>query len=388
MRRFGFATGCALVALLLLGLIFWRASARTGLSHFVSATAVRPDSDTPTKNAEPAGKAPSGDSDQKIKLGDITSVPLPELADVLAKKRSDEIAALARELDRGNTNINSSKVTALFKAWAMIDPRAAVDTAISFHDPALRATAISATIETVPPASAGTVAAALLHAPDDRSFARGALLTKTLIKWSQADPAAAANMLNSSEAESAWASASDGRPALVVVTEAFGTVAQNYASTDPAAALRWAASLHDRNRSEFANHGAVEAWWQTDPAAAANYALAHADDAAGQNMAATIAQSMAAEDPEKAQNWANQIQNPQARTHAQTGIAIGLARTDPARALGLAIALPPGEDQQTALTIAVHEWMMRDPNGAQAWIQQSTIADNEKKRLLSLGRRR
>src|SRR3954469_3032726 len=221
MRKSRFIRAAVLVALLLLGLVVWRIAQTP---HVRATTTASLNRGKYNNAAERGRQTPLADSDQQTKLGDITSVPLQELMDVLANKRPEEVAALARELDRRNAIINRSKVSALFKAWAATDPHAAVETALSLHDPALRATAVSATIEGVSPASASAVAGALVHPPDDGSFPRGALLTKALGKRSQADPAAAASMLNSSEAESAWGSASDGRPAMVVVTETFGTV--------------------------------------------------------------------------------------------------------------------------------------------------------------------
>jgi hypothetical protein len=385
MRKAYFVLGALLIVSLLVVLNSLRTTGPSRDHRAVAPTSVSPNSDHPNVPPQDKGLA---DDNQQIKLGDIASVPLRELADILTKEKPTDIAALARELDSGKGDQNTAKVTALFKAWATIDPLFAAQTAVAMHNSSLKNAALSATVENVVPASAGAVADVILHAADGAAFPRGLLLTKSLIKWSQANPVAAAAMLTSPEAESAWSSASDGRPAVVVMTETFGTIGRNFAATDPAAALQWAQNIQDPDRAEFALHGTVQAWWQTDPSAAESYVLSHAGEPSGSQMGMTIARSLAAEDPDRARQWVDQIQNPQARMRAQCGMVIGLAPTNPAAAVNMAASLPSSEDQQAALFIAMREWLKIDSGAAQTWVEQSSLSDDDKQQLLGSTKKR
>jgi hypothetical protein len=379
MRKSYFFLGAGLIALLLAALIALRSTGPSRHHRLAATTSASPNGN---HREDPTQAQTLGDAEQQVKLGDITSVPLQELTDVLAKKKPTDIAALARELDGGSGDRNTAKITALFKAWAAIDPKSAAQTAVTLRNSSIRNAAVSATVESVAPVSAGAVADVLLHAADDASFPRGVFLSKSLIKWSQADPAAAADILISPEAESAWKSANDGRPPVVVVTETFGTIGRNFASSNPGAALQWAQNIQDPDRAEFALHGTVQAWWETDQNAAETYVLSHVSEPSGAEMATTIARSLAAEDSDKARQWVDQIQNPEARMHAQCGIVLGLAPTNPAAAVNMAASLPSSEDQQAAFFVAMRQWLKKDSGAAQTWVEQSSLSDDDKRRLL------
>src|SRR3954452_1407944 len=101
MRKSRFIRAAVLVALLLLGLVVWRIAQTP---HVRATTTASLNRGKYNNAAERGRQTPLAESDQQTKLGDITSVPLQELMDVLANKRPEEVAALARELDRQKRN--------------------------------------------------------------------------------------------------------------------------------------------------------------------------------------------------------------------------------------------------------------------------------------------
>ncbi|HZE58830.1 MAG TPA: hypothetical protein VE031_13325, partial [Chthoniobacterales bacterium] len=222
-------------------------------------------------------------------------------------------------------------------------------------------------------------------------------------------------------------------------------IAQNWAASDPAAALAWAAAQGDGREGRISMSGVIAGWWDNDPRAAEAYVAEHLD-ALGTQSVMQIASQIYRQDPQRAKEWTNSLPTVDARRMATTNIAMQMASTDPKAASEWAATLPDdvrgrtlegviarwarndspavGEwinglngavrdeavsafssilsarDPASALTWAttvsdptrrnttvdrlVTGWLRRSPADAKAWIQNSALPDPEKTRLLSL----
>lgn len=194
------------------------------------------------------------------------------------------------------------------------------------------------------------------------------MLNKGLVKWSQADPAAAAEFLNRRDTRAAFATVANGiRPDLAAASTWSG-VGENFAAKNPSAALDWAQRVGDSNHGQFAIQGAIRGWWQNDPKAAADYVVAHADEPIGQQMATNLATSMALQDPGQATKWVDQLPNEEARKQAESGLVEVMSHRDPAAAAQLMQNMPAGMEQTMALGTVVSGWAEKDPRSAAQWI--------------------
>ena len=226
------------------------------------------------------------------------------------------------------------------------------------------------------------------------------------------------------------------------------TVAQNWAATDPAAALAWVQAQGDAQETRVTMSGVIRGWWENDPRSAEAYVAAHLDSL-GLETVMGITSELYRLDPERAKDWANSLPL-EARRNADSFIGTRMVDADPKAASEWAASLPDEvrtrplesviskwarndlqaagqwindrsgvvrdealsaysstmafKDPATALTVAatvadpkiqnatvdriITGWMRRSPNDATAWIQNSALADSEKTRLLALPQRR
>jgi hypothetical protein len=375
----------------------------------------------------------------KIVLGNISTVPFQELYGVLSSRSREEMAQLAeqlKELPAGReTNV---KIAVFFKAWAHLDAKAAFNAAVSFKSAEARSAATEAVIDNADPIVASSLAQSVVALPPDAfpSGQRADFLGQALSKWSEIDPVAAAKFLDASASK-------DKDRAL---TGARVTIAENWAASDPQAALAWAQSQNDEQSARIAVSAAVSGWWRTDPRAAEAYVASHLDTL-GREAVMSVTRQIFGQDPQRAKDWANQLSTTEARRAATTVVALQIANSDPKSAVEWVVTLPddlreraiPGvvntwarrdpdafvgwinglvvgnqrdqavgayssilssRDPTTALTWAasisdekirdnsvhriVTNWLRRSPNEATDWIQNSTLSDAEKTRLLTL----
>ena len=191
--------------------------------------------------------------------------------------------------------------------------------------------------------------------------------------------------------------------------------------------------------------GVISGWWEADPRAAEAYVVAHSDTLGTQPLMQIVSQ-MYRQDPERAKEFANSLPNVEMRRSAAGNIAMQMSFNDPKGASQWAATLPEdvrgrtlesvvsrwarndsravGEwinglngavrdeavsafssslgasDPAAAMTWAttvsdpnrrnttvervLSGWLRRSPNDAKTWIQNSTLPDEEKTRLLSL----
>jgi hypothetical protein len=126
------------------------------------------------------------------------------------------------------------------------------------------------------------------------------------------------------------------------------------AKTDPKAASEWAASLPKEMRSDTLGF-ALSKWTRTDPHAAAL--------------------------------WLNTVEGP-VRDEAVTTFGSTIAQSDPVIALSWVVTLSNEKTRSQTVNRIVTGWLRRSPAEARAWIQNSTLPEPEKTRLLALSTRK
>ena len=375
----------------------------------------------------------------KVILGNIATVPFQELYGVLSNRSAQEMAEVARQLnDLPPGRDTKNKINAFFTAWAHLDAKAALASAIALKTVEAKSLAITAVIRGADAIAASSLAMTLNQMPADTVSAseKARFLNSAVSKWSEFDPVAAAKFIDENPLHD---------------REFFGarmTIAQNWAATDPAAALAWVQAQGDARETRMTMSGVIRGWWENDPRAAEAYVAAHFDTL-GPETVVGITSELYRLDPERAKDWANGLPL-EARRNADSFIGMRMVDSDPKAASDWAASLPDDvrprtlesiiakwsrndlqaagqwindrsgivrdealsaysssmafKDPAAALTVAatvadpkiqgatidriVSGWMRRSPNDATAWIQNSALADSEKARLLASPQRR
>ncbi len=320
----------------------------------------------PIKGARALGRR---DADTHVALGDISTVPFQELYHLLSSRSPEQIAELARQLEALPPGAGrDAKIATFFKVWAAIDAKLAVTKAAAIGDRPGRSAAVASIVESVAPSSADAVVEAIVELPSTALAEKTALLSKALIKWSQADPSEAAKFMDRDDTKAAFSDASLGpRPDLAVATT-WTSIGENFGAKDPQAAMEWAKRALDSGTSQFAIQGAIRGWWQKEPEAAADYVTAHANEALGQQMATNLATSMALLDSGRAMVWVDRLPNAEARQQALSGVIEVMSHSDPATAARMIQDFPPGIQQTMALGTLVSGWTEKDPQSVARWI--------------------
>jgi hypothetical protein len=391
-----------------------------------------------SRKSESLSHGPSAERD-KVILGNIATVPFQELYGVLSNRSPQEMAELARQFnDLPPGRETKNKVNAFFAAWAHLDAKAALSSAIALKTPEAKSLAITAVIRGADAIAASGLAMTLNQLPADALPAsqKARFLNSAVSKWSEVDPAAAAKFLDENPPHD---------------REFFGarvTIAQNWAATDPAAALAWVQAQGDAQRTRVTMSGVIRGWWENDPRSAEAYVAAHLDTL-GLETVMGITGELYRLDPERAKDWANSLPlearrnadmfigtrmvdaDPRAasewaaslpddvrtrplesvisrwarndlqaagqwindrsgvvRDEALSAYSSTMAFKDPAAALAVAATVTDPKIQGATVDRIVSGWMRRSPNDATAWIQNSALPDSEKTRLLALPQRR
>ena len=369
----------------------------------------------------------------KIFLGDITAIPFQELYGVLAQRSPAEIRQLAQQLNElPSGKKTNAKIRAFFKAWAHLDPAAAFKTASKLRTAETRETAIGATISGTDSGAMGSLAQTFVSLPQTAlpERERASLLAMILEKWSDFDAPAAAMFFDDAAAKG------------ISFTLAGNVIAQNWAATDPAAALTWAKNHAEGPLGGSALSGAMRGWWERDHAAAEAYALAHANDPGAMQLVSALVDGMAKNNPQHAVAWVNQLPDATMRNQSESMLAASWATNDPRAAGEWALTLPnahslgsvlsywaqtdpeaagqwvqtlngPARDtaigafstgivvkdpasalnwlasisdptiKERSLRATIEQWMFRDPVAARAWVQNSSLSEAEKAKLLA-----
>jgi hypothetical protein len=293
----------------------------------------------------------------KIVLGDIATVPFQELYSVLSARSTKEMRELAAQLNElAPGRETKTKITAFFTAWAHLDARAALTAAISLKTPDAKDAAIGAVIRGADAISAKSLVEVLSQLPADAvpEWQRSKSLNSALTKWSEVEPAAAAKFLDQIPAQD---------------RESLGArmmIAQNWAASDPAAALAWAAAQGDGREGRISMSGVIAGWWDADPRAAEAYVVEHADTLGIQPVMQIVSQ-LYRQDPERAKEWASSLPTAETRRMAITNIAMQMSNTDP-KGASQWVATLPEEVRGRALDGVISRWARNDSHAVGEWI--------------------
>jgi hypothetical protein len=300
----------------------------------------------------------TGTDESRVSLGNITTVPFSELYSVLSALPEEKLNELAAQLNQlPNDKQSAAKIATFFKAWAHIDPKAALRAAITFKSSEAKPTAIAAVIESADVTQAEALARAIKEWPDGvvTRGQRNNFLVSAMTKWAQIAPVEAAKFYDSTPLTTArfsWAAS---------------TIAQSWAALDPQAALAWAQTHSDAESYSTAVNAAVCGWWSKDHAAAEAYALAHLSDQSGRQLASSLATHIYATDPERAKQWVMALPDQQARQQSANILTMQMAWSDPKGASEWAVTLP-SDVRDTSLREAMHYWAASDAPAAADWI--------------------
>ena len=346
-----FAAGIAL------GLVVGFAFTRTGQKNS-SAIESKP-TVASSDGAVTQSSAPKSNAEvDKIVLGNIATVPFQELYGVLSVRSAEELAQLARQLnDLAPGRDTKAKINAFFTAWAHLDANAALAAAASLKNAEARSQGVAAVIRGADAAAAKSLVTALTKLSSDAlpPAQRSRSLSSAVSKWSEVDPVAAAKFLDES------ASRDRG------FYGARMSIAQNWAASDPAAALAWAQAQKDPQDQRISISGVISGWWENDPRAAEDYVASHLDNVGLGGTVMRITSQLFEQDPQRAKEWASRLSTPEARRSADTFIVMQMAETDPKGASEWAASLPEDVRSRT-LGGAISRWARNDPQGAAQWI--------------------
>ena len=294
-----------------------------------------------------------------ILLGDIVTVPFQELYGVLSAlspQQLNELAVQLKNLPAGKEA--NAKIAAFFKAWAHLDPVAALRAAEGFKISEAKTTAVQSVITSADATQAKALAKQIQDWPADvlTREQRNGFLNSLLVKWSDLDPVGAAKFFDTMQVD-----AMHFHPAVAVI-------AQNWAAMDPSAAIEWARSHSDTQGFQGAMNSAINGWWSKDRGAAEQYVATRATDTAGRQMASTLASYIFSKDPERAKEWVSKLPDWETRRQAEHVLVIQMAVNDPRDASEYAATLPP-DVREATLGGAINYWAASDLPAAGEWIK-------------------
>jgi hypothetical protein len=295
-----------------------------------------------------------------VVLGNITTVPFQELYNLLSTLPPEKLGALAAQLNRlPGDKESDGKIATFFKAWAQLDPMAALRSAVTFHASEAKSTAISTIIESADLAQSAALAKAIKDLPPGavNREQQNNFLASAVSKWAQLAPTDAAKFFDETQSGSMrfrWVASN---------------IAQSWAAQDPAAALSWAQQHSDGDEFAGAIMGAVMGWWTKDHTAAEAYVLAHLNENRG--LATSLVSYIYQRDPDRAKAWVNELPNLETRRVANNMLTMQMAFNDPKGASQWAAALPDDVRQQS-LSAAVTYWASSDLTATGQWINSLT----------------
>ncbi len=151
--------------------------------------------------------------------------------------------------------------------------------------------------------------------------------------------------------------------------EAMHQLARAWARLDPDKAARWAAALQDRVERDSALNDVCLQLAQTEPRQAIETALRYSShDTTLRNQLVSLWGST---DFAAALKWVEQSAGVLNRDQAYAQLARIKAESVPAEAAGLVVErMSAGSLQDEAAMAVLHQWVLRDPGGAVAWVNQ------------------
>lgn len=150
--------------------------------------------------------------------------------------------------------------------------------------------------------------------------------------------------------------------------EKIGSFVRAWAGLDPDAALTWAAQLPEWERDSMVEAVCISAA-VTDPLKAIEAAREFRDPARESGIVENIADHWAARDLPGVTRWARKLPKEGNRDQIIARIAFVQSMSDPIAAANLILAeIPQGEIQDEAAMTVIHQWALKNPAEARAWV--------------------
>ncbi len=304
---------------------------------------------------------------EKLGVENITTLTLEHRRQLLSAMTAEEREKLAeqfRKLPAGGPS--NGKINALYIAWAAMDPARAIENAKKFPTAETRRVAMEALCFGLKPEAGKTISQAIKELPDDALAAgdKDRFLGMAIVKWSQADPAPAAQFLAEVYPNAATRltkpGAGDGD--LLTTTKA---VAQNWGAVAPQAAVD--SFKKQRPENLVAVQGAILGWWKKDPKAAAAYLSAHVSTPNEREVAGLMSGTIAGQDPRLASQWVEWVKEDRVRRRLRLGIAQVWTMHD-AKAAGAWSKSFVGKEGEETIGVVAGVWAFGDAAGAGKWI--------------------
>lgn len=287
-----------------------------------------------------------------------------ELLSALSAKEREEFAEQFRKLPAGGPS--NGKINALFLAWAVVDPAKAIENAKKFPTPDTRRAAIEAVCFGAKPEGGKTITQSIRQLPEDAlpPGDKERFLGMAIVKWSQADPAAAAQFMAEvyPNAATRLAKPGAGDGDLLATTRAVG---ENWGAAAPQVALDWFKKQSPENL--VAVQSAVLGWWRKDPKAATAYLRAHVATPNEREVAGLMSGTVADRDPSAAAQWVEWVKEEKFRRRLRSGIAQVWTVHDPKAAGAWAKSLV-GKEGEGVIGVVASVWALKDSAGAEKWI--------------------
>ena len=305
---------------------------------------------------------------EKLEVENIVLLTLDQrrhLLSALTSEEREKFSEQFRKLPAGGPS--NGKINALFMAWSVVDPAKAMESAKKFPTADTRRVAVEAICFGMKPEAAKMIAQSIRELGDDAlpPEQKERLLGMAIVKWSQADPAPAAQFLAEiyPNAATRLAKPGAGDGDLLITTRALGA---NWGATAPQAALDW---FQKKQQPEnlVAVQSVIIGWWRKDPKAAANYVKAHVATPNEREIAGMMSGAMAEQDPRAAVQWVEWIKEEKARRRMRLGIAEIWAAHDP-KAAGAWSKDLAGKEGEDTIGVVAGVWAFKDSAAAQKWI--------------------
>lgn len=311
----------------------------------------------------------------QARVDDLGSVPAAELTHLMDRATPEQLAALALKFNDAPTDARTmGGMAVFFQAWTELDPKSALSGAFQISDITMRRLAARAVVASVSPSAAPELIAELSEHPDKDLMeeSTGELLDTLVGTWSNLDPEAASNFVDSLGDKSNL--------------NQYGTkqkIGYAWGTLDPKAALDWVEKQGDRE--SYLRIGlldeVVRGWCLNNIRDASAYVFQHVDEPGVGNAASTIADAMFEKDVDAATHWANSLPPGDARDSAERSIARLWVQKDPSAAAQWLATLPES-DQTTVVTTVANNWVNTDWPNASQWL--GTLTGNVRDQALSI----
>lgn len=314
--------------------------------------------------------ASSSHSQGETEEADLAKVTIENIGQVAFDQAYELLRGASPEALRGwVTKLESlpsgprktAAIKAFYKIMAQVDPKTAVDLALSLGNRPVRATAARAIQGAAPPSGFPEVARLLIALN-----VRGLSVIDLVLDWSRFDPVSASKFAVSHPAE--------------VNSNALELLLTNWAATDPAAAKVWLDNLDPNRRDPDVYEGFFNGWLENDEKAALTYLVEHAGEEKLARAVRSTALALFDGSEDAARKFVVDLPKGPAQEAAvdeivayATGRVIGSSLQIPPEAVAKWLVTMPKDIWDKHIGYVLREWNGDNPGGAERWIDAMSL---------------